>query len=71
MVYAALVDEAFLLPSTKVPAPKFVSHSHPLRPCTVDYREVDRWEDAEEIGRNQAKTCESIRLEWRRREGLE
>lgn len=71
MVYAALIDEAFLLPSTKVPAPKFVSHSHPLRSCTVDYREVDRWEDAEEIGRNQAKTCESIRLEWRRREGLE
>ncbi|RSH85207.1 hypothetical protein EHS25_005014 [Saitozyma podzolica] len=71
MVYAALIDEAFLLPSTKVPAPKFVSHSHPIRPSTVDYREVDRWEDAEDIGRNQAKTCESIRLEWRRREGLE
>jgi hypothetical protein len=70
MVYAALIDEKFLPPASKVPAPKFISHSHPLSPSTVDYNEVDRWEAAEDIGRNQVKTCEAIRLEWRRREGL-
>ena len=71
MVYAALVDEKFLPLSQKVPAPKYNSTSHRFSRSTVEYAEVDQWEEGEEIGKNQVKVCETIRLEWRRRMGLE
>lgn len=71
MIYAALIGENYMLSAEQVPAPKFNAHSHRFRHCTVDYDEVDNWEGAEDIAKEQVKVCETLRLEWRRREGLE
>ena len=72
MLYAALVDERYIQPCDRVPAQKFVVHSHRWGgQTTVDYGEVDQWEDTLDIGRGMVKACETARLEWRRREGLE
>lgn len=71
MVYAALISEDYMLPADQVPAPKFNAHSHRFSHCTVDYDEVENWEGADVIAKAQVKVCETLRLEWRRREGLE
>lgn len=71
ILYAALVDERYLMSPEKVPAQKFHTISTRWGKTYVGYGEVDRWEEAEDIGRGQVKACEAVRLEWRRREGLE
>jgi len=71
MVYAALVDERYLQPPTKVPAQKFESIVTRWGWAYVRYGEVDRWEEVGEIGRAVVRGCEAMRVEWRRREGLD
>lgn len=71
MLYTALIDDRYLQPSEKVPAQKFKVHSHRLGATSVDYGEVDRWEETLELGEQMVQKCEEIRLDWRRREGLD
>ncbi len=59
------------MPADKVPAQKFEVISTRWGKTYVGYGEVDRWEESEGIGEGLAKACEAIRLEWRRREGLQ
>ena len=70
-MYAALVDNKYLSPATKVPAQKFGVISTRWGKTLVGYGEVGSWEEGQDIGQSQVKTCEAIRLKWRRREGLE
>ena len=72
MLYAAWIDERYTLPAGKVPAQKFAVHSHRWqKDASVDYGEVDRWEESLEVGEGMVRACEAMRAEWRRREGLE
>ena len=71
IIYAAIVDERFLLTPDKVPAQKFETVASRWGKTSVGYGEVDRWEETEDIGEGLVKACEAIRLEWRRKEGLE
>jgi 3-keto steroid reductase len=71
LVYAALVDEKHLLPPETVPAQKFETVSTRWGKTYVGYGEVDHCEDTLEIGEGLVRACEAIRVEWRRREGLE
>lgn len=71
MIYSALVADRFLIPASKVPAPRFRAYAHRFSPATVLLNEVNEWEKSEPIGQQIAKICEDIRLEGRRREKLE
>jgi 3-keto steroid reductase len=71
IIYASLIPERYLQPADKVPAQRFHTVAHRLKLATVKYGEVDYWEDTLDIGEALAKACETIRLEWRRKEALE
>jgi 3-keto steroid reductase len=71
MIYAALVSAIYLPPAEKVPSPKFAVEAQRWGNTKVKYGEVDRWEDADEIGQGMMRACEAVRSEWRRRESLE
>lgn len=71
MLYAALIDEQYVEPADKVPAQKFKVHSSRWGKTTVDYGEIDKWEDSLAIGEGMVRACEAVRTEWKRKEGLE
>lgn len=71
MLYAALIDSQFIQPADKVPAPRFKVHASRWGYTTIDYAEVDRWEESLEIGEGMVRACEAMRIEARRKEGLE
>jgi hypothetical protein len=71
MLYAAWIDARYTLPAEKVPAQRFVVHSRRWEDVSVDYGEVDHWEETLDVGEGMARACEAMRVEWRRREGLE
>lgn len=71
MIYSALVEDKYLMPAKKVPAQKFEIISTRWGRNHIGYNEVDRWEEGEAIGEGMVKACEAMRIEWRRREGLE
>lgn len=71
MLYAALVGSQYIQPADKVPAPRFKVHASRWGKTTIDYTEVDRWEESLDIGEGMVRACEAMRVEWRRREGLE
>ena len=69
MLFAALVDGRYIQPASKVPAPKFSARLNRLRHSRIEYGEVDHWEDSLDIGASLMKACETIRQDWRRRDG--
>ncbi|EIW69967.1 hypothetical protein TREMEDRAFT_43600 [Tremella mesenterica DSM 1558] len=71
LLYAAFVDPLYLPSANKIPSPKFLIHASRWGHTTVDFSEVDSWVETEEIGIGLMERCEQIRLEWRRREGIE
>lgn len=71
MLYSALVAGSFLGPAAKVPAPKMHVVARRFRAPTVKYGEVDEWEKNADLAAFVADKCEQIRLDWRRREGME
>lgn len=71
MLYGAMVASAYLVPATKVPAPKMHVVAQRFRAPTVKYGEVDEWERNAELASFLAEKCEAIRADWRRREGLD
>ncbi|KAK8850457.1 hypothetical protein IAR55_004375 [Kwoniella newhampshirensis] len=71
MIYAALIPDKYLLEPSQVPSQKFAVHATRWGKTKVDYGEVDKWEEGEELGRGIVERCEVLRKEWRRRSGLE
>ncbi|ORY29655.1 hypothetical protein BCR39DRAFT_531477 [Naematelia encephala] len=71
MVYAGLVEDKYLSTPDKVPAEKLITVSSRWGKTTVRHGEVDRWEETQDLGRDLVQACETLRLQWRRREGLE
>ena len=71
MLYAAFIADAYLQPVDKVPAPKFKVHAGRWGKTTVDYGEVDHWDNTLDIGEGMVRACEAVRAQGRRREGLE
>ncbi|OCF78562.1 3-keto sterol reductase [Kwoniella mangroviensis CBS 8886] len=71
MLYAALIPDRYILPSTQNPAQRFAVISQRWGDTKVGYEEVDEWEKGDELGKGFMEACESHRREWRRREGLE
>jgi 3-keto steroid reductase len=70
MLYCAMVASAYLVPASKVPAPKMHVVARRFRAPTVKYGEVDEWETHTELAEFLADKCDAIRLDWRKREGL-
>ncbi|WWC92215.1 uncharacterized protein L201_007169 [Kwoniella dendrophila CBS 6074] len=71
MIYAALISNKFLSPSSKNPAQRFCVISERWGKTKVGFEEVDQWEKGDELGKGFMEACESHRKEWKRREGLE
>ncbi|WWD20640.1 hypothetical protein CI109_105116 [Kwoniella shandongensis] len=71
MLYAALIADMYLLPPNQVPSQKFSVLANRWGNTKVAYGEVDKWEEAEELGKGIVDKCEVLRKEWRRRSGLE
>lgn len=70
MIYSALVAANYLVPATKVPAPKMHVVARRFKTPTAKYGEVDEWEKHADLAEFLADKCEQIRLDWRKREGL-
>ncbi|BEJ16456.1 hypothetical protein CspHIS471_0510610 [Cutaneotrichosporon sp. HIS471] len=71
MLYCAMIASTYILPANKVPAPKMHVVARRFRAPTVKYGEVDEWESHTELAEFVAGKCEAIRLDWRKREGLD
>ncbi|WVW80930.1 hypothetical protein I302_102921 [Kwoniella bestiolae CBS 10118] len=71
MLYAALIPDKYLLPSSSNPAQRFTVISERFGDTKVGYEEVGEWEKGDELGKGFMEACESHRREWRRREGME
>lgn len=70
MLYGAFIAEKYLQPSTKLAGPKMHVVARRWRTPTVQYGEVDEWEQHADLARFLVEKCESIRQDWRKRERL-